>query len=181
MSQNYKIKHLDAGKEPFMDRNGNTWINVLFEEASSEPIKWVVKDMSKFTIGQTVYGRIETPEGKSYKRFYREPQPDTPANNQSSAGNALTSTTSSYDSTQESIARSVALKAAVDLMPGASPPAVLGVAGDFLHWLQQNSNTSKKEKSNVAQSNDKEDDKAVDTYINQAESYEGNPDDIPFD
>src|SRR5438876_146173 len=78
MAQEYKIHTIDPGKEPFLDRNGNQWINVLFEGHLSQPTKWVMRPESvgKYSPGDTVYGRLETPEGKNYERFYKEQKPD---------------------------------------------------------------------------------------------------------
>jgi hypothetical protein len=74
MSMEFKIRSFDVGKEPFVDDHGNTWCTVVFEEIG-EPIKWVVKDPSSVTVGDTVYGRIEdktSKAGKPYQRFYKE-------------------------------------------------------------------------------------------------------------
>lgn len=81
MAQEYEITSIDAGKEPFIDQNGNTWITAVFL-GFGEPVKWVVKDVSKFKVGDTVYGRIEEvptkkDPSKTYNRFYREAKPET--------------------------------------------------------------------------------------------------------
>lgn len=72
----YVISHFQAGD--YKDSNGNTWCNVLFEGRQNEPIRWVVKDPSAFSVGQTVYGHVETKTsqaGKDYLRFYRDQKP----------------------------------------------------------------------------------------------------------
>lgn len=139
--QELKIIHLDPGTQPYFDQNGNQWVNVLFEGFQNEPIKWVVKDLSQYQVGQTIYGHIEqktSQAGKPYNRFYRDQKPDY---GQATQAGAVAG--SKYqprdDNTQESIARSVALKAAVDFTPTAGMndlQDVLKVANTFLAWLQ---------------------------------------------
>lgn len=139
--QELKIVHLDPGTQPYFDQNGNQWVNVLFEGFQNEPIKWVVKNVSQYQIGQTVYGHIEqktSQAGKPYNRFYRDQKPDY---GQAAQAGAVAG--AKYqprdDNTQESIARSVALKAAVDYRNGTdrnSASDVLRDAETFLAWLQ---------------------------------------------
>lgn len=78
MAQNYTIHTFDPGKEPFIDRNGNQWINVLFEGELSNPTKWVMRpdSVAKYKVGDTVFGRIDQVDGKNYQRFYKEQKPD---------------------------------------------------------------------------------------------------------
>jgi hypothetical protein len=73
----YTIKQFKVGD--FTDQNGNKWCDILFDEYASEPMRIVVKDPSQYTVGQKLYGHIETKEskaGKPYQRFYRDKQPD---------------------------------------------------------------------------------------------------------
>ncbi len=70
----YEIIAFDTGKEPFVDNHGNTWCTVAFQ-GISEPVRWVVKDPTKYKIGDMVYGKItqETSKaGKPYNRFRKE-------------------------------------------------------------------------------------------------------------
>jgi hypothetical protein len=141
MAQNYKIIHLDPGKEPFLDRNGNQWVNVLFEGYASEQTKWVMRPESvgKYHVGDTVYGRLEEPEGKNYKRFYKEQKPDAPQGGGSSAASGGKPAYQPKD--EHAIAKAVALKAAVDILSKEqlevkTPGAVTGLADKFLAWLE---------------------------------------------
>lgn len=72
MSQDYELTSFKTSD--FKDTFGNTWCDVAFLGVS-EPVKWVVKDVSKPQIGRTYYGRIEektSKAGKPYLRFYTE-------------------------------------------------------------------------------------------------------------
>lgn len=85
--QEYEITSIDVGREPFIDQNGNTWVTAVFLGVG-EPVKWVVKDPTKFKVGDKVYGSIkEVPTKKDpnkfYQRFYREAKPETHEPNQS--------------------------------------------------------------------------------------------------
>lgn len=182
MAQEYKIVHLDAGKEPFIDRNGNQWINVLFEGFSSEPTKWVMRPEStaKYRVGDMVYGRLESVEGKNYQRFYKEQKPETGGATQ--LGSPTRPAYQPNDNTQESIARSVALKASVDVHEkGASDSAVLATADTYLSWLQgrlvstQQSPLSGLEKARqVAQSlkrDDRDEDADIRSMLESSQPY----------
>lgn len=136
MSRHYTIRDFKVGD--FKDQNNNTWCNVVFEEEPSEQYRWVVKDPTRVTLGTKVYGRLEektSQQGKPYMRFYKEQEPDGQSapstGGQASAGN----------STDESIARAVALKAAVELHADPDnvpkPVEVLKDANIFLAWLKQ--------------------------------------------
>jgi hypothetical protein len=136
----YEIVHFE--KSDFQDQNGNYWCNVLFKGAASEPIKIVVKDPtdSVFSVGSILYGRItnETSKaGKPYNRFRREKKPDAPTTlgNDGSTGNSQ-GWKSNDAGTQESIARSVALKAAVDSHSSGKVDDILKTAETYLAWLQ---------------------------------------------
>lgn len=148
MAQNYTIHTFDPGKEPFKDRNGNQWVNVLFEGHLSTPTKWVMRPESvdKWKPGMTVYGRLEQPEGKNYERFYKEQKPDGYGSNQASPAFESKSKYTPNPEQQESIARSVALKAAVDASVAFKVPSlevteagILKTAEVFLAWLQGSS------------------------------------------
>lgn len=85
MAQEYKLTSFDPGKDPFMDQNGNTWCTATFE-GHGEPVKWVVKDLSKITVGDNYYGEmkeVESKAGKMYWRFYRQSRPDAAPGQQS--------------------------------------------------------------------------------------------------
>lgn len=76
-SKEYTISQFKVGD--FKDQNGNTWCDILFDEWKSEPVRIVVKDPSQYSVGQKIYGHMETKEskaGKPYLRFYREQRPD---------------------------------------------------------------------------------------------------------
>lgn len=137
--QDYKITYFEAGN--FTDDHGNTWCNVLFEGAQNEQIRIVVKDPSKHAIGQVLYGHIEekmSKANKPYLRFIKDTKPEV-----GNQGRAVGSSSYSHDdSTQESIFRSVALKAAVDYRKGTdryTASEVLKDADTFLAWFQSGS------------------------------------------
>lgn len=78
MAKEYEITALDVGREPFVDQNGNTWVTTVFMGVG-EPVKWVVKDPTKFKVGDKVYGSItdeKSKAGKPYLRFRREKAPE---------------------------------------------------------------------------------------------------------
>lgn len=133
MSQEYTIISFKSGD--FKDNFGNTWCEVAFEELS-EPARWVVKDPSRVSVGQKVYGHIEdavSKAGKPYNRFKTDKREDY-SPTQSSSSN-------SGQSTDESIARAVALKAAVELTASDArlmkdKATVLEIADRFLEWLK---------------------------------------------
>ena len=79
MIQNYTLKSFTPSD--FKDDYGNTWCTATFEEASAEPVKWVVKEVSKPVIGREYYGEIteETSrKGGKYLRFRSKPVEDKP-------------------------------------------------------------------------------------------------------
>jgi len=90
--QIYEVSYFKVGD--YKDANGNTWCNVLFKGRANEPLRWVVKDPSTISVGQTVYGHIETKTsqaGKPYQRFYRDQRPDpSQAPTGSSSGSSWT-------------------------------------------------------------------------------------------
>lgn len=137
----YTIKTYKPGD--FKDMNGNAWTEVLFEEYASEPIKWVVKDPTAYSIGQKVYGHLETKEskaGKPYLRFYRDQKPDFHGGGAASVG-SVAAKKEWQPKDEHAIAKAVALKAAVDIVaPGnagdISKDIVLGIADTFLAWLE---------------------------------------------
>jgi hypothetical protein len=68
----------------FVDDHNNTWCDILFEEAKTEPVKIVVKDPGKFSEGDKLYGevkQVESRAGKMYWRFYRKERPQEDALN----------------------------------------------------------------------------------------------------
>lgn len=139
MAQDYKIAHFDPGKEPFIDRNGNQWVNVLFEGELSNPTKWVMRpdSVGKYKVGDTVYGRIEQVEGKNYQRFYKEQKSDFGGGGQPQLQPQGQGSKPAYQPKDEhAIAKAVALKAAVDFAKDSSDDYVLQVAGNFLAWLE---------------------------------------------
>lgn len=148
MPQEYIVRAFKAGD--FKDNYGNTWCEVAFD-GISEPVRWVVQDPSKVELGQVVYGHIEdatSKAGKPYNRFKtdkREEQASTPP----ARAVAL--------NTEDSIARAVALKAAVEIVAASAPKdvgAVLEVADKFLIWLQGGSESSDPKESLAHSSSD---------------------------
>lgn len=89
--------------------------------------------------GEKYYGHIEKTKSGKATKFRRAKKDDTPHE----AGSPKSTPTSKYhpkdDHTQESIARSVALKAAVDIIAsgkGVHGETVFDIAEKFLAWLQ---------------------------------------------
>ena len=167
-NKDYKIVVFEKGD--FKDDNGNFWCNIGLDGEMNEPVRIVVKDPmdTAFTAGLSIYGHIEvktSKAGKPYRRFYREKKPDvSPASNQAPV---TQSKYTSNDDVQESIARSVALKAAVDLCASnavRSEVTVLETADKFLAWLTK---APQPQKSNVVQYSD-DDDNAVAQYQEEA-------------
>jgi hypothetical protein len=111
-------------------------------EGNAEAYLWQAKTAP--AVGQKVYGHLElTKTGKSTK-FKRASKDQTPAVGSAPVVTELPSVTpkGAYkpDTQQESIARSVALKAAVDLFaPGNAGditiPHTISTADQFLAWL----------------------------------------------
>lgn len=133
MSQDYKISAYKPSD--FQDNFGNWWVEVAFEGVS-EPARWAMKDPMKYKVGDTVYGHMvdaTSRAGKPYSKFVRDQKEEyTPT--QSSGSN-------SGQSTDESIARAVALKAAVELTASDArlmkdKATVLEIADRFLEWLK---------------------------------------------
>lgn len=110
--------------------NYGLYYSVRFE-GDAETYLWQAKTAP--VVGEKYFGHIEKSKSGKSLRFKKDKVPegaDTPqgANKQSAANSA---------STDENIARSVALKAAVDYVNDeASPEYVLTVAEVFLPWLQ---------------------------------------------
>jgi hypothetical protein len=72
----YKLKNFKVGD--FQDQHGNTWCDAILEGVG-EPVKWVVKDPTKVTVGQSYYGEVKemtSKAGKPYLRFYKQQKPD---------------------------------------------------------------------------------------------------------
>ena len=72
----YTIKQFKVGD---FETNAGVWCDVVFEEDSSEPIRWVVaKDKVELVRdGATIDGEIvhaQSKAGKSYRRFYTDHQ-----------------------------------------------------------------------------------------------------------
>lgn len=106
------------------------WYSVQFQ-GDAETYLWMAK--SQPNAGEKYFGHLEeTKSGKSVK-FKKDKVPE---GNQA-PGSANKQSASNSQSTDESIARSVALKAAVDYVEGdVKVDFVLEVAEDFLGWLQ---------------------------------------------
>lgn len=118
MAQDYKIIHYEAKPDAYVDSNGNTWVNVLFEGAANEPIRWAVKDVNAYSVGQSVYGHIEektSQANKPYLRFYR----DQRDNRQTAMTGNMQSTAQSAgqapDDRQDIIRAEFAIKTAIAL------------------------------------------------------------------
>lgn len=80
MAQEYEVTALEIGKQPYVDQYGNTWVTVVFAGVG-EPVKWVVKEPSAITVGNSYYGSIteeKSKAGKPYLRFRREKVPEAP-------------------------------------------------------------------------------------------------------
>lgn len=168
--QLYTIKDFSVGD--FKDPNGNTWCEVVFAEDPSEQYRWVVKDPVKVTLGTKVYGHIEektSKAGKPYNRFYRDKQEDAPQTASTVMGHT-------GQSTDESIARSVALKAAVDSR-WTKPETVIQFAEVYLAWLRGDVQKPVDEVQNKPAKRD-EDDEAIDTYQRNAEPLPDFPEDM---
>lgn len=76
MAQDYKLTSFEASD--FKDKNNNFWCTAVFEGVG-EPIKWVVRDPTKVTVGNQYYGEIRdwtSAVGKVWPRFYREEKPE---------------------------------------------------------------------------------------------------------
>ena len=72
----YEIVGFEA--TDFKDPHSNYWCNIALKGVS-EPVKIVVRDPTKYAVGQKIYGKItdETSKaGKAYRRFRREAQPE---------------------------------------------------------------------------------------------------------
>lgn len=124
--------------QPITDPHNNVKGSVLFEEDRAEPIDATFKPPVE--IGQKKYGVVDlyqTKAGSIRKGFQRRDKPQAvyPAQ----AGQITQGKYPRSDEhTQESIARSVALKAAVDHYPTVttSKISVIDIADQFLAWLQ---------------------------------------------
>ena len=72
----YELTAFDKGD--FQDPNGNFWCSGALKGVS-EPVKFVVKDPTKFNVGDMLYGEIieaTSKAGKPYKRFKRAKKPE---------------------------------------------------------------------------------------------------------
>lgn len=124
----YETEHIEEidGFEP--DQYGNVWYNAKFK-GNAESCMWLAKN--KPEENKKYYGHMELTKSGKRLRFKTDKVPEDepkPAN---------TSTKQPSQSTDENIARSVALKAAVDFVDDkASVEYTLEVAGDFLTWLK---------------------------------------------
>jgi hypothetical protein len=83
MAQDYKLRSFK--KSDFQDFHKNYWCDAAFE-GFGEPVKWVVKDPTKVSEGETYYGEIKeetSKTGKAYWRFFKQQPPDgaTPSPN----------------------------------------------------------------------------------------------------
>ncbi len=121
MAQDYKLLYFKDSD--YKDSFGNTWCDASFE-GISEPVKWVVKDVSKIELGKLYYGEItmETSKAnKPYRRFRtkQKPEENTGSTSSSSVG--------------EDIRAQFAIKAAVALL--RNPEA--DIKEDLvLHWAR---------------------------------------------
>lgn len=131
MAQEYKVTAFKAGD--FKDNFGNTWCEAVFEGVG-EPVRWVLKDPSKISVGDVVFGHIEeaiSKAGKPYNRFKTDKRDDYAPPKDSKAW-------VESDEKQKSIARSVALNNAVAFYSGKPDikyTHVLETADKFLEWL----------------------------------------------
>lgn len=163
--QEFEIKNFQKGD--FVDDHGNYWCSMALAGVS-EPVRIVVKDPMQYRDGMTLYGHIsdETSKaGKPYLRFRKDQRDEHQKPNQApgEAGTPV-SYEQRQDNTQESIARSVALKAAVDFVNKHSEPSdVIMVAEQYLAWLTK---TPIEGKASVAQLPVKSDDQAIEQYQN---------------
>lgn len=109
------------------------WYSVKFE-GDADTYLWMAKTAPE--AGKKYYGQIEkTSSGKSVK-FKKLKEEDAPRTSSAPSNNTPTNSGHSQ-STDESIARSVALKAAVEFATGdVDTGYVLGVADEFLVWLK---------------------------------------------
>lgn len=88
MLKDYKLVSFEKGD--FQDFHKNYWCTAVFEGVG-EPIKWVVKDPTKVTEGETYYGEIKeetSKAGKSYLRFYKKQAPDAQGASQGGGSSA---------------------------------------------------------------------------------------------
>lgn len=111
--------------------------------------------------GEKVYGHIELAKSGKSTRFKKAKKEDTPATDSAGAQPTATHQVPHDKTQQESIARSVALKAAVDFIKGENLGSdnVLRLADTFLIWLTNSGSSGRGEGSdpspqatNVAQS-----------------------------
>lgn len=134
------------------DPHGNIKGSVLFVEDKSEPIDATFKSMPN--PGDKKFGIVDlyqTRAGSTRKGFKSAPRPQPGYNSTPvQAGQVAAGKYQRNDEhTQESIARSVALKAAVDIFPSlgykpqqANQDYVTQVADVFLAWLQGSSEST---------------------------------------
>lgn len=114
--QEYEVtsfQYQDKNGESFKDDNGNTWCTAAFLGVT-EPVRWVVKDPTKVTVGDKVFGRItdeNSKAGKPYLRFRRETKPEqtySPDNGQQ--------TDEYWQERNNAIKAQFAIKAAIELL-----------------------------------------------------------------
>lgn len=175
----------DAVKDP----HGNIKGSVLFVEDKSEPIDATFKTMPN--AGDKKYGVVDlylTKAGKSRKGFKRADRPDDRGTAQ--AGQVAQAKYPRNDeATQESIARSVALKAAVDYVASwkeaSNSSDILAISDKFLAWLQGNAPApqpaSGYDKAKAVAQNlrrdDRDEDNDLRSMMNNSEPYP--EDDLP--
>lgn len=138
--------------QPVTDAHNNVKGSVLFEEDRAEPIDATFKPPVE--VGQKKYGVVDlyqTKAGSMRKGFQRRDRPQPGYGGQPvQAGQVASAKYPRNDEhTQESIARSVALKAAVDTFAHYTPnntdsitPLVLKTADTYLAWLQGSSEST---------------------------------------
>ena len=130
----YQIEKIsgEAPREWPNPRGGTVYYYKIKLVGVVKPVSIGKQKLNSLTIGQTIDGTIE-PSDLSEDKFKAAPM------GQPSAGQQSFNKSHESQDTQESIARSVALKAAVDFVSGdtkVTSDYVLAVADDFLAWLQ---------------------------------------------
>lgn len=168
MAQEYEIVAFEA--TDFQDNHGNYWCNIVLKGAG-EPLKIVVKDPTKYEVGQKIYGNItdETSKaGKPYRRFRRESQQDAPKSAQDEAY---------WEERNKGIKAQFAIKAAVALLRN---PEGEVEEDTILHWARIFFNMVEKvdqpEQSGYEQSKAKAEDLRPDAEYDEPINLE----DIPF-
>jgi len=169
--------------QPVRDNHGNVKGSVTFNEFKSEPVDATFKQPPN--IGDKKYGQIESYKSRSgslrlkYKAVSRPQQNDYQGTQNSQQGDMrITSSPAKDGKNDHAIAKSVALKAAVDYyaptdVKDRNPNDVLTVADKFVAWLEDN--PAPAEKPSYAPD-------PMDRVFGsgQYEQYEGDPQSIPF-